>query len=245
MTSNDDSRDGKKPAGSNISGKRPHATLELKAVEIKDRSRQRNKPSSQPAGEALPPKPEPKPTATTETTTPKADSEMRNDPKSSTPEATPTSKSEPESIQAASSQTTSTNTPPPQIIKRRGGFFGPLLAGALGGLLILFGGEWAWQQLGLPKFVNSSTPGMDAIELRLADLEQQAFSGTGDNGGSQVQNLDAITSQLEQMKTLSETTALSSLSSNPNSVSKLLLLKRGQHRTAVQTMKMYPSASAI
>ena len=38
MTSNDDSRDGKKPAGSSSSGKRPHATLDLKAVEIKDRS---------------------------------------------------------------------------------------------------------------------------------------------------------------------------------------------------------------
>lgn len=208
MTSNDDSRDGKKPARSNISGKRPHATLDLTAVEIKDPA-----PSTTPASakssadDASPP---PKSGADVkamssdthaETPSQKTDSAERSDtrePKTMNPDK-----------KTATAQTSDTTPPPQQIFKRRGGLIGPLVGGIVGGLLAVFAGDYAFQRLGLPKLAGSATQSMDAVELRLADLEQQLFSEDTSANGAKTgnANLDAIAKQLEDLKTLSKTTA--------------------------------------
>ncbi len=201
MTSNDDSRDGKKPTGSSTSGKRPHATLDLKAVEIKDRSGGKTRSSSTPlAGSAA-----------TETDVDKNATEAASKPQatagmSSSKSQSKSSQTDPKS--ADKDTNTSAPTPPPQIVKRRGGLLGPLVGGILGGLLALFGGDYALQRLGVPKLAGAATQSMDSIEARLGDLEQQIISGDeGADGSTDTQTLDTITSELEKLKALSQTTA--------------------------------------
>jgi len=206
MTSNDDSRDGKTPPGSNISGKRPHATLDLKAVEIKDRSGRKGRSTSSTtlAGST--------PSATESKTTDAVDTASKQQAASSmSSSASSSSQTETKTTSTdGDTRTADTSSPPPQIVKRRGGFFGPLVGGILGGLLALFGGDYALQRLGVPKLAGAATRSMDAIEARLGDLEQQVISTDGNgtqSSAATTQTLDTITTELEKLKALSQTTA--------------------------------------
>lgn len=196
MTSNDDSRDGKPSSGSHGSGKRPHATLDLKAVTIKDRS-PKSGASDETAAEQSHSKHQQTELAGSK---PPPHEQADAKAKQSTGSSAPETKSDPKSM----------SPPTPPVKRRRGGIVGPLFAGIIGGLLAMFGGDYAWNKLGLPKIANSATRGFDAIELRLADIEQQITEGTSGDAtaaGLDAQNLDAITSELEALKALSKTTS--------------------------------------
>ncbi|MCH9765121.1 MAG: hypothetical protein K0U34_03900, partial [Alphaproteobacteria bacterium] len=234
MTSNDDSRDGKTPSGSNISGKRPHATLELEAVEIRDRSGQRSKAVKTPvsgteASPATATAPE-KAAAIEQQSTAESESAMQDTSQSKGSHGMAQEPTDADNSAEPGSADTSI-TPP--TVRRRGGVFGPLMAGILGGIIALLGGEWAWQQLGLPKLASSTTRSVDAIELRLADLEQNASTaiGSADAASAQSQSLDVIAGQLEDLKTLSKTTAQ-------------LVEQQAQLRQQVTTLTNQPIASA-
>ncbi len=210
MTSNDDSRDGKKPTGSNISGKRPHATLDLKAVEIKDRSGSRTRSDSNPLIGSTPQKSDGSKGAPEPASKSQAASGMTSSTSTSSTPPSSSSKASTSGASTSAKETAADKAPPPQIVKRRGGFFGPLLGGIIGGALALFGGDYAMQRLGLPKLAGAETRHMDAIEARIGDLEQQvtAVDGRTDvDGSAGSQSLDVITSELEKLKALSQTTA--------------------------------------
>lgn len=204
MTSNDDSRGGKTSTGSNITGKRPHATLELKAVKIKDRSGSQKTPGTPPrSGSASL-------GSDTSKDAPKQESKTEDPPAMSTPKSSSTESSSPSNTPETPKEIRGDHPPAQQIIKRRGGFFGPLVGGVVGAFLALFAGDYALQQLGVPKLAGSETQHIDAIEARLGDLEQQVAATDGGNdaeGSANAQTLDTITSELAQLKTLSKTTA--------------------------------------
>jgi hypothetical protein len=198
MTSNDDSS-GSRPfpgSGSASPGakpKRPHATLDLQAVEIKPR---RQKPST------LPPATD----STDKTGTnveSQSDKDQSNTPKtgqdklaSSTPQSEDVAKTE-------SGGGNGSNTPPP---RRRGGFFSHLFAGIVGGAVAFLGGDWAINKVGIPMPFRASMQGMDSLESRMAQLEEQvatAPSTTPSSGDT------TAVAQLES-QTTTKLTALSS-----------------------------------
>jgi len=240
MTSNDDSRDGKTPTGSNISGKRPHATLDLKAVEIKDRSGKRASTPGNPLAGSTPQKSSASKDSPESASKSQAASGMTSSTSSSS-SSTPPSSGDSDPPKEMRSDTT---PPPPQIVKRRGGFFGPLLGGIIGGALALFGGDYALQRLGLPKLAGAETQHIDAIEARMGDLEQQISSGggvTNADGSANAQSLDVISSELEKLKALSQTTA-GLVDSTPNCANKSIRWPRNPHLFC-QAAKTCPSAS--
>lgn len=201
MSSDNDSRDGGSRAGSNPSGKRPHATLDLKAVEIKD--------------QPDPAKATPQSTSSTATvaaaTAGKNDDAAKSDmDKKSSAGATAakTGAGQNGDTSNGKADATKDKATPPKSSKRRGGFFGPLVGGLLGGLVAVFGGDYALQKLGIPKLAGSETQSMDALELRLSDLEQQAdASGSNDAPGNGQQPIDAtqIAETRTQLDALSQT----------------------------------------
>ena len=84
------------------------------------------------------------------------------------------------------------------------------MAGIAGGLLALFGGDYALQRLGVPKLAGAATQSMDSIEARLGDLEQQLTSpgnSDADASATTAQTLDTITGEIEKLKAISQTTA--------------------------------------
>lgn len=200
MTSQDDSRDGKTPSGSSVSGKRPHATLDLKAVEIKDPvTQKKDKATLSQAAAANAPGAQPRPSATSATSTASE--------KTSGSETASKAKSGDRPAGAGGRGSDGgSGTPPPQIVKRRGGFFGPLLGGIVGALLAVFAGDYALERLGVPKLAGSSTRGMDAVEIRLADLEQQISASDGldagdASGSGQVAELSRQVTALQSLST--------------------------------------------
>lgn len=195
MTSNDDSRHGKKPGGPQSAGKRPFATLDLRPVEIHDDT-PAEKTKSTSTSDQDPRTSKSKPASDT------SPSQTAQQKKASAPVTDNTS----------SQSTAQSNAPtePKTIVKRRGGFFGPLVGGILGGVLALFGGDYVLDRLNVPKLAGSATRSMDGVEARLADLEQQISEADGSGSGSASIG-PAVPSDLaqrmEDVKTLTKTVA--------------------------------------
>ena len=184
-------------AQSTTGGKRPYATLDLKATEIKITAVPENTQSyainaargySVSKSDSLPnaetPGPAPASTyATTGTSKPEPVAKTENVPKATEtkssasastanapPDATTPSTSAPQSISSTSSNAPKSET---VVITKRGGFFSHMAAGIFGGALALTGSQWGLQQLGI------ETPGLPvsqsqaSLEQRLKALETQ------------------------------------------------------------------------
>lgn len=191
MTSNDDSRRGKPPAGSHTSGKRPFATLDLRPVEIEDET----------------------PAPTTDSPAPSQE-KMAADETSTVPEMKPpgpddNASDQDRSDEASSHMSSQSQAPsePRTIVKRRGGIIGPLIGGVLGGLLALFGGDYLLDRFGIPQLAGSATRSMDGVEARLADLEQQIGEAETAAVSGGVSITPEISQRLEEVQTLTKAVA--------------------------------------
>lgn len=198
MTANKNEPD-KKAAGSTSAqaGRRPHATLDLKATEVKpppsaagtkpepgaSEAADKAKASASTASAG----PAPGPTATSGASAAAAAS-AASKPSTATPEAPKAGKP---GVSAAASPAT---PPPKQQPRGSGGFFTHLAAGLAGGILALFAADMVADQLG---FKTTDVPDKTAaLEQRLAAMEagqsQRAASiAATDTKLSKVDQLDA------------------------------------------------------
>ena len=172
-------------------GKRPYATLDLKATEIKPSSVKGSSSSAGSSSGAEVPRPAAARSyaaATGDTSEPKSEAPMQSD----------SSKSEkPKAASSASASSASTasaaNDDAEVVVQKRGGFFSHLAAGVVGGVLALSAYQWALPQLGLQGSRDNTAelsqrlaaveksqsvsppaaPDLSGIKSRLADLEKK------------------------------------------------------------------------
>ena len=184
-------------AASAPGGKRPYATLDLKATEIKITAVPNNSQSyaySAARGSTVPKSesssasdagttPGPAPASTYATaayaTAPKADS--ANTVASSSAAASATAGTKPTAAATASpSVSAAALAPKPEtvVIKKRGGFFSHLTAGVIGGVLALAGAEWALPQLGIHGTTSRLADDTAAIGQRLQAIEKSPAGDT-------------------------------------------------------------------
>ncbi|MBA2126338.1 hypothetical protein DLM45_08890 [Hyphomicrobium methylovorum] len=170
-------------------GNRPHATLDLKATEIKVTPVTASpQPSSARPAPSAAETPRPLPAsfyATAPKTEPaaKVESRPRVDAGTAAKEKT-TSAAQPSA--PASAKTSKEDAAPTIPARRGGGIFSHLAAGALGGLVAFLGMQWALPELGLDgslstRFDNDTA----AISERIAGLEKRVAHNTAapDLGG--------------------------------------------------------------
>ncbi|WP_045837490.1 COG4223 family protein [Hyphomicrobium sp. 99] len=162
--------DDKSSAGSNA-GKRPYATLDLKATEVETTA----KSDSSKAGAKAPGADVPLPAAARSYAEKPADAQAKAD--TSTPRflKNDNAKSSSASSAAASASTSGASSAPDDdddddiVVRKRGGFFSHLAAGIVGGALALFAYQWALPQLGIIR----SEDEVAAFSQRLADVEKK------------------------------------------------------------------------
>lgn len=167
---------GNQPGGS---AKRPFATLDLKATEIKTPAAKTESAASRTG--AVPPEPRaPLPAAASSYATnngaheqPNSGARMKSESDKS--EQTKTAASSSAASGASTAARTATNPADPKIIvERRGGFFTHLVAGIVGGALSFLALQWAVPELGLDgtaRFTNdtaSLSERIGAIEKRVS-----------------------------------------------------------------------------
>ncbi|MEQ1670345.1 MAG: hypothetical protein ABL893_05765, partial [Hyphomicrobium sp.] len=206
-------------------GKRPYATLDLKATEIKITPVPDNSQSyaySAARGYTVP-----KATSSSDATI-RPDTTPLPAPASSYATAKPTApataastSSAASTASAAASRSATTGTKPTAsssapnaapapaapaaksetvIVKKRGGFFSHLTAGIIGGALALAGSEWALPQLGIHGTTSRLADNTAAIGQRLAALEKKpgaAINGLEDR-------LTALEKSVERIPAIAE-----------------------------------------
>lgn len=185
-------------------GRRPYATLDLKATEIKVTSigdktksftaamtRDQATPEPAPSRDSVP-RPTPAGSyATTDTMRIDTAAAAKPDAKPQTAASAPASRPT-AAASAPATKTSSVSTPAPGapvekiVVQKRGGFFSHMAAGLIGGVLALAGSDWALPQLGLPGFdmrLGNSSLGVDttALDQRLKALEKKP-AANGDSG---------------------------------------------------------------
>jgi hypothetical protein len=198
-----DRRSGDQPADTNspagaVTGtvKRPYATLDLKATEIKitpvpDNSQSYSSVAAR--GYAVPktekttaagntPGPLPASTyaGTTANTSGAPPHGSIDDKLISAATAAPAAKSKTTAYNAAPSSTQNQTKAETVVVQKRGGFFSHLAAGIIGGVLALAGSEWALPQLGITGTTSRLADDTTAISHRLQALEKMPVAG-GDN----------------------------------------------------------------
>lgn len=208
MTSNNDPADPSNKNGRDGNGspaatgspsgagpRRPHATLDLQAVEIKPRreTRATAPPEVKPGNDAKSP---PTETASRSPIYQSSETTMTTDQtKTDTQETT------------AQGRGDGNGTPPSEPPRKRGGFFSHLFAAVVGGTIALVAGDWAVNKLGVPIPYRASMQGMDSLESRLAQLEEQVANvGTAGGEGGDVSNL-ALQQASQKLQAMSDSVA--------------------------------------
>ncbi len=192
----DDSNETKKDAataGDTQPVKRPYATLDLKATEIKvttiaDKAQSytasQSHSESTARGSIAPvsdnaastgstPRPAPA-TAYATADAIKADTSPKSDVKAQSPASQTFAKP---AAAASSASTASAAAPEKIVIKKRGGFFSHMAASIIGGVLALSASEWALPQLGIQGTTSRLADNTSAIDQRLQALEKVSPSG--------------------------------------------------------------------
>ncbi len=187
--------------------KRPYATLDLKATEIK----------VTPIGEKLQPTPGTSTAAPTPAPAPASAyasfqasafppaGSAKKDASAAKQSSAPSASSSTTSTTSASQSTKPAATPPqattaPQtvVVKKRGGFFSHLAASVIGGVVALAGADWAIPQLGqlgLQDYLPQHGTSRGADGERLAKLEKQLAAG---DLSTQLKNAEARLVALEK-----------------------------------------------
>lgn len=191
--SNDPKKDGAGP-GDHPAAKRPYATLDLRATEIKvtslsDKvataaaSTPRPAAASSYAGES----------AAMSNTAQKPESKMQ----SSSPQSTPAAK--------GAAHGTAHPAAEKVVIKKRGGFFSHMTAGVIGSVLALAASEWALPQLGIQGTTSRLADNTSALEQRLKALENtSASSDAGRALAATEERLAALEKTAQTIPALSE-----------------------------------------
>ncbi len=191
--SNDPKKDGAGP-GDHPAAKRPYATLDLRATEIKVTS----------LGDKVA-------TATASTPRPAAASSYSDESAAMSntaqkPEAKMQS-SGPQSTPAAKDAAHGTAHPAAEkvVIKKRGGFFSHMTAGVIGSVLALAASEWALPQLGIQGTTSRLADNTSALEQRLKALENtSASSDAGKALAATEERLAALEKTAQTIPALSE-----------------------------------------
>ena len=186
-TKNDAGKDS--PLGEPQAGKRPYATLDLKATEIKVTSiLDKSQATVRAAASATPePTPGPAPASTYASASAKPSAtigdgstrELKPELKASSmasASASAATETKPAAASASAAKATATQ-PEKVIIKKRGGFFSHAAAGLFGGILALAGSEWALPQLGIYGTTSRLADNTSAIDQRLQALEKKSLGG--------------------------------------------------------------------
>ncbi len=192
----------KKPAGTDAPAaiatpKRPFATLDLKATEIRvtpvtGSSSSSSSAASATSGAPLGATPGPAPAATYATNS--SDGVAANKPTPSTASAEAMSARPKSSPTPSSTAASSAQSAEPIIIKKRGGFFSHIAASIIGGVLALAGAEWALPQLGFNGTTSRLADNTSALSARVGLLEQKGASASNPVDG----DLAARLAQLEK-----------------------------------------------
>ena len=179
-------------------GKRPYATLDLKATEIKitpvhdsSQSHAANTargytvpPSAKATSTGKTPGPAPASTYATSHSTDTISTAERvfsNANTASVKPDQPVAARTSSPSTSASASATSTNARPPAaatpvqtekvVVKKRGGFFSHIAAGIIGGALAMAGSQWGLQQFGIAMPASAPSENAKAVDQRLAALE--------------------------------------------------------------------------
>lgn len=179
-------------------GKRPHATIDVKAIEIKSepvKSDAAAKAEGAKPADAAKTADAGKPAGTTSATwTTKMDAGKPSDPKAVDAKA---ADAKADASKAAASATTAASAPRKSGI---GGFFTHLAAGVVGGFLALLGADTIGQkvlpELGLPAPNAAVTEATAAMQKRLAALEAAGKTGTVDASSELAKKLAAAEQRL-------------------------------------------------
>jgi hypothetical protein len=219
----DQPADANSPAGA-ASGavKRPYATLDLKATEIKITAVPENSKSyaSTAARGYAVPKTEKTPSSeNTPGPLPASTYAAATASKGSTPSQTsiddkpipaataaPAAKPKTASYNAAPSSTQNQAKPETLVVQKRGGFFSHLAAGIIGGGLALAGSEWALPQIGLGGTTSRFAIDTAAIGQRLQALEKiPAANGDSSKSVADLENrLNDLEKTAEKIPALAE-----------------------------------------
>ena len=171
--------------------KRPHATLDLKATEIKVTPVAGKSPSSAASAaaaasdtsnrdalsEAETPRPAPASSyaaASTDSGEPKSELKMQAQPNKT--EKAKSAWSAPDAASAAASNAASRASETKVVVEKRGGFFSHLAAGIVGGVLALSAAQWVLPQLGLRNDTSRFADDTVALSQRLTALEKRRIS---------------------------------------------------------------------
>jgi hypothetical protein len=186
------------PRTASTTGKRPYATLDLKATEIKitpvpdnsqsyastaARGNSVPKSGAAPAADNTPlPAPASSYATTSATAGPPPSSVKTPDVRaaasaSSASTATTNAKSASANATAPAEATSQQTKAETVVVQKRGGFFSHLAAGIIGGVLALAGSEWALPQLGIHGTTSRLADDTAAIAARLQTLEKKGGSG--------------------------------------------------------------------
>jgi len=221
MTDKKSPQDKNKPlAGDSIGGKKPHATLDLKATEVKGAASAR---STEPSPGKAPPD-KAKASATTgapgaagASAKPAAGQPQAGKPTDSKPTASstqPETKAKQADMKAkeTASAKTSAAAPPPQARRSGSGigsFFSHAVAGLVGGFLMLLGADALQPQvtelksrLGLPNLAENSDDGVTKLENRLAALEKEQAAEPKVDTGALTKKLADVDASMGELATL-------------------------------------------
>ena len=188
------------PLAASGSAKRPYATLDLKATEIKITPVPDNSQSyahTAARGFTVPPTnkspsteatPMPAAAATYATASKPADAksaDAKSDVKSSASASAASASSATTAAGSATAKSATASAPPQPkkpdavVVHKRGGFFSHLTAGVIGGALALAGSEWALPQIGIHGTASRLADNTAAIGQRLQALEMKPAAAGG------------------------------------------------------------------
>jgi hypothetical protein len=190
---NDSKKDSTAP-GDPLAAKRPYATLDLKATEIKVTSLG-DKGTAAPGST-------PRPAVASSY----ASADAARSDTGAKPEATMQTSST-QSPSTAKAAATAATAPVAEkvVIKKRGGFFSHMTAGIIGGVLALAASEWALPQLGIQGTTSRLADNTSALEQRLKALEKtSASSDTGKSLAATEERLAALEKTAQSIPALSE-----------------------------------------
>ncbi len=221
MTDKKSPQDKNKPlAGDSIGGKKPHATLDLKATEVKAAASARStepSPGKTPPDKAKASAATGAPGAAGADAKPAAGQAQAGKPTDSKPTASskqPEAKANQADMKAketASAKTSAAAPPPPA---RRSGsgigsFFSHALAGLVGGFLMLLGADALQPQvtelksrLGLPNLAENSDNGVAKLDNRLAALEKEQAAEPKVDTGALTKKLADVDASMGELATL-------------------------------------------
>ncbi len=204
------------PPSAGAAPKRPFATIDLKATEIKvkplsDRGAAAASSSSATATVGTNPGPAPASTYATATgTEPKGEpANSASPPKTGTPSAAAPATASGSAFGASPAADTPAPPAPSEkvVMKKRGGFFSHAAAGLIGGVLALAGAEWALPQLGIHGTTSRIADTTSALAARVALIEQKGLSTDAALNADQTARLAAIEKSVGQIPQLTESQA--------------------------------------